>query len=103
MIMMSAAARTRNALLKYRAALEQAHATYLADLEQILREFEADIAETPKIPIRTLILTAVQRAPRRGRTRAQIMEFVDQHFGIKVNKSTATVTLNRLQDQRLVE
>jgi hypothetical protein len=101
--MMSTVARVRIALLKYRADIEQAHAAHLAEIDQILRELEADIAEVPKIPIRNLILTAVQRAPRRGRTRAQIIEFIEQRFGIKVNKSTATVTLNRLQDQGLIE
>ena len=100
--MMSAVARARNALLKYRADLEQAHAAHVAEIDQILRELEADIAGMPKIPIRNLILTAVQRAPRRGRTRAQIIEFVEQHFGVIVNKSTATVTLNRLQTQGLI-
>jgi hypothetical protein len=101
--MMSTVARVRTALLKYRADIEQAHAAHLAEIDQILRELEADIAEAPKIPIRNLILTAVQRAPRRGRTRAQIIEFIEQRFGMKVNKSTATVTLNRLQDQGLIE
>jgi hypothetical protein len=108
--MRSAVARARAALLKYRAELEQsrahleqAHAAHVAAIDQTLRELEADIAGMPKIPIRNLILTAVQRAPRRGRTRAQIIEFIEQHFGIEVNKSTATVTLNRLQDQGLVE
>src|SRR6266446_3743343 len=101
--MMSAVARARNALLKYRADLEQAHAAHVAEIDQILRELEADIAGMPKIPTRNLILAAVQRAPRRGRTRAQIIEFVEQHFGIIVNKSTATVTLNRLKNQGLIE
>jgi hypothetical protein len=115
--MRSAAARARAALLKYRteleqvrahleeahAHLEQARAAHLAEIDQALGELEADIAGMPKIPIRNLILAAVQRAPRRGRTRAQIIEFIEQHFGIKVNKSTATVTLNRLQNQGLVE
>jgi hypothetical protein len=101
--MMSAVARARNALLKYRADVVQAHATHLAEIDQLLSELEADIAGMPKIPTRNLILTAVQRAPRRGRTRAQIIEFVEQHFGIIVNKSTATVTLNRLKNQGLIE
>src|ERR1700751_5858315 len=101
--MMSTVARVRIALLKYRADIEQAHAAHLAEIDQILRELEADIAEVPKIPIRNLILTAVQRAPRRGRTRAQIIEFIEQHFGVIVNKSTATVTLNRLKNQGLIE
>ena len=101
--MMSAVARARNALLKYRADLEQAHAAHVAEIDQLLSELEADIAGMPKIPTRNLILAAVQRAPRRGRTRAQIIEFVEQHFGVTVNKSTATVTLNRLQAQGLIE
>ena len=101
--MMSAVARARNALLKYRVELEQAHAAHVAEIDQLLSELEADIAGMPKIPIRNLILAAVQRAPRRGRTRAQIIKFVEQHFGIVVNKSTATVTLNRLQNQGLIE
>jgi hypothetical protein len=108
--MRSAAARARAALLKYRAELEQvhahleqAHAAHLAEIDQVLGELEADIAGMPKIPLRNLILSAVQRAPRRGRTRAQIIDFLNQHFGIKVNKSTATVTLHRLQKQGLVE
>jgi len=108
--MRSAVARARAALLKYRAELDQlhadrvqAHAAHVAEIDQIIREIEADIAGMPKIPIRNLILTAVQRAPRRGRTRAQIIEFVEQHFGVIVNKSTATVTLNRLQTQGLIE
>jgi hypothetical protein len=107
--MMSAVARARAALLKHRAELEQlrayreqVHVAHVAEIDQILRELDADIAGTPKIPIRNLILTAVQRAPRRGRTRAQIIEFVEQHFGVVVNKSTATVTLNRLQTQGLI-
>jgi hypothetical protein len=85
------------------ADLEQAYATHLSEIDQILEELEADIAGFPQIPIRNLILTTVQKAPRRGRTRAQIIEFIDQHFGIKVNTSTATVTLNRLQTQGLIE
>jgi hypothetical protein len=101
--MRSAVARARAALLKYRANLEAAHADHVAELDQILRELDADIAGMPKIPIRNLILTAVQRSPRRGRTRAQIIEFVEQHFGVIVNKSTATVTLNRLKNQGLIE
>jgi hypothetical protein len=108
--MRSAAARARIALLKYRedleqvhAHLEQAHAAHLAEIDQILAELEADIAGMPKIPIRNLILAAVQTAPRRGRTRAQIIQFIGQHFGMEVKKSTATVTLNRLQRQELVE
>jgi hypothetical protein len=108
--MMSAVARARAALLKYRAELDQlnaeraqAHAAHVAEIDQILRELEADIAGMPKIPIRNLILTAVQRAPRRGRTRAQIIQFIKQHFGAIVNKSTATVTLNRLRNQDLIE
>ena len=108
--MRSAVARARAALLNYRAELdqlhahlEQAHAAHVAEIDQILRELEADIAGMPKIPIRNLILTAVQRAPRRGRTRAQIIEYIQQHFEITVNKSTATVTLNRLRNQHLIE
>src|SRR5438045_2027358 len=101
--MMSAVARARNALLKYRADLEQAHAAHIAEIDQILSELEADIAGMPKIPIRNLILSAVQRAPHRGKTRAQIIEFIQQHFGVKVKESTATVTLNRLQNQDLIE
>jgi hypothetical protein len=108
--MMSAVARARAALLKYRAELDQlhaeraqAHAAHVAEIDQILREIEADIAGIPKIPLRNLILTAVQRAPRRGKTRAQIIEFIEQHFGIIVNKSTATVYLNRLRDQNLIK
>jgi hypothetical protein len=100
--MMSAVARARNMLLRYRADMEQAHAAHVAEIDQILRDLEADIAGLPKIPIRSLILAAVQRAPRRGKTRAQIIEFVEQHFGVIVNKSTATVTLNRLQNQGLI-
>jgi hypothetical protein len=108
--MRSAAARARAALLKYRAELEQvhayleqAHATHVAEIDQILGELEADIAGMPKIPIRNLVLAAVQTAPSRGRTRAQIIQFIGQHFGIEVKKSTATVTLNRLQGQELIE
>jgi hypothetical protein len=108
--MMSAVARARAALLKYRAELDQlhaeraqAHAAHVVEIDQILRELEADIAGMPKIPIRNLILTAVQRAPRRGKTRAQIIEFIEQHFGVIVNKSTATVTLNRLRNKDLIE
>ena len=108
--MRSAVARARAALLKYRAELDQlhadrvqAHTAHVAEIDQILRELEADIAGMPKIPIRNLILTAVQRAPRRGRTRAQIIEYIQQHFEITVNKSTATVTLNRLRNQNLIE
>jgi hypothetical protein len=107
--MRSAVARARAALLKYRAELDQlhadrvqAHTAHVAEIDQILRELEADIAGMPKIPIRNLILTAVQRAPRRGRTRAQIIEFVEEYFGIEVNRSTATVTLNRLRNQGLI-
>ena len=72
--MRSTVARARAALLKYRAELEQvhaeleqAHAAHVTEIDQILRELDADIAGMPKIPIRNLILTAVQRAPRRGR------------------------------------
>src|ERR1700730_16477401 len=108
--MRSEVARARAALLKYRAELdqlhadvEQAHAAHVAEIDQILRELEADIAGAPKIPTRNLILAAVQRAPRRGRTRAQIIEFLEQHFGITVNKTTATVTLNRLKHQGLIK
>jgi hypothetical protein len=108
--MRSAAARARAALLKYRAELEevhahleQAHAAHLAEIDQILAEIEADIAGMPKIPIRNLVLAAVQTAPRRGRTRAQIITFIEQHFGVAVKKSTATVTLNRLQNQDLIQ
>jgi hypothetical protein len=100
--MISTVARARNALLKYRADVVQAHAAHLAEIDQSLRELEADIAGMPKIPLRNLILTAVQRSPRRGRTRAQIIEFVEAYFGIEVNKSTATVTLNRLRNQGLI-
>ena|SRR5215472_16201173 len=101
--MMSTAARVRNVLLKYRAELEQAHADHLAEIDQILGEFQADMEETPKIPVRNMVLTAVQRAPRRGRSRAEIIQFIEQHFGITVKKSTTTVTLNRLQTNGLVE
>jgi hypothetical protein len=115
--MRSAAARARAALLNYRAELQQvhahleeahahlqqAHAIHLKAIDQVLGELEADIAGMPKIPLRNLILAAVQRAPRRGRTRAQIIEFIEKHFGITVNKSTATVTLNRLKNQGLIE
>src|SRR5437868_15456164 len=107
--MRSAAARARAALLNYRAELEQvhaylaqAHAAHIVEIDQILQELEADIAGMPKVPIRNLILAAVQKAPRRGRTRAQIIQFIEQHFGTIVKKSTATVTLNRLQNQNLV-
>jgi hypothetical protein len=100
--MMSAVARARNALLKYRADVVQAHAAHLAEIDQALKELEADIAGMPKIPLRNLILTAVQRSPRRGRTRAQIIEFIEQYFGIQVNRSTVTVTLNRLRNQGLI-
>ena len=100
--MMSGVARARNALLKYRAEVVEAHAAHLAEIDQALRELEADIAGMPKIPLRNLILTAVQRS-RHGRTRAQIIEFVEQYFGVTVNPSTATVTLNRLRDQNLIE
>jgi hypothetical protein len=107
--MRSAAARARAALLKYRAELEQvhtrleqAHAAHLAEIDQILGELDADIVGMPKVPIRNLILAAVQTAPRRGRTRAQIIQFIEQHFGVSVKKSTATVTLNRLRNQDLI-
>ena len=107
--MRSAVARARAALLNYRAELEQvharleqAHAAHIAEIDRILQELEADIGGMPKVPIRNLILAAVQTAPRRGRTRAQIIEFIEQHFGIMVKKSTATVTLNRLQNQELI-
>jgi hypothetical protein len=107
--MRSAAARARSALLKYRAELEQvhahleqAHAAHIAEIDLILGELGADIAGMPKVPIRNLILAAVQTSPRRGRTRAQIISFIDQHFGIVVKPSTATVTLNRLHNQGLV-
>jgi hypothetical protein len=100
--MMSAVARARNALLRFRADVVQAHAAHLAEIDQALRELEADIAGMPKIPLRNLILTAVQRAPRRGRTRAQIIAFIEEYFGVEVNKSTVTVTLNRLRNQGLI-
>jgi hypothetical protein len=100
---MSTIARARNALLKYRAELEQAHAAHLAEIDQILRELETDIEEMPKIPVRNMVLTAVQRAPRRGRTRAEIIQFVEQRFGTTVKKSTATGTLNRLRIDGLIE
>src|SRR5713101_1402908 len=109
--MRSAVTRARAALLKYRAELEQvaaelqqahaelrqAHTAHVAEIDQILSELEADIAGIPKIPTRNLILSAVQRAPRRGKTRAQIIEFATQYFGITVKKSTVTVILNRLK------
>jgi hypothetical protein len=101
--MMSAVARARNALLKYRADVVQAHAAHLAEIDQSIRELEADIAGMPRIPLRNLILTAVQRSPRRGRTRAQIIEFIEEYFGVGVNKSTVTVTLNRLRNQGLIK
>src|SRR5215472_4901073 len=101
--MMSTAARVRNVLLKYRAELEQAHADHLAEIDQILGEFQADMEEMPKIPVRNMVLTAVQRAPRRGRTRAEIIQFVEQRFGTTVKKSTATGTLNRLRTDGLIE
>jgi hypothetical protein len=101
--MMSAVARARNALLKYRADVVQAHAAHLAEIDQSIRELEADIAGMPRIPLRNLILTAVQRSPRRGRTRAQIIEFIEEYFGVVVNKSTVTVTLNRLRNQGLIK
>jgi hypothetical protein len=101
--MMSGVARARNALLKYRADVVQAHAAHLAEIDQALRELEADIAGAPKIPLRNLVLAAVQRSPRRGRTRAEIIEFIEQHFGIEANRSTVTVTLNRLKTQGLIE
>jgi multidrug resistance efflux pump len=115
--MRSAVARARAALLRYRAELEQvhahlnqahadleqAHAAHISEIDQILKELEADVAGMPKIPLRNLILSAVQRAPSRGKTRAQIIKFIEQHFGIKANKSTVTVTLNRLQSQGLIE
>src|SRR5437763_492843 len=98
--MRSTVARARTALLKYRAELqqvhahlEQAHAAHISEIDQILSELEADIAGMPKIPIRNLILSAVQTAPSHGRTRAQIIRFIEQHFGIKIKSSTATVTL----------
>jgi hypothetical protein len=107
--MRSAAARARAALLNYRAELEQvhahleqAHAAHITEIDQILQELEADIAGMPKVPIRNLILAAVQTSPRRGRTRAQIIQFIEQHFGVSVKKSTATVTLNRLRNQELI-
>ena len=108
--MRSAVARARAALLKYRAELqqvhahlEQAHAAHISEIDQILSELDADIAGMPKIPIRNLILSAVQTAPTHGRTRAQIIQFIEQHFGVEVKASTATVTLNRLQNQDLIE
>jgi hypothetical protein len=107
--MRSAVVRARAALLKYRAELEQIHAhleqayaDHVSEIDQALGEIEADIAGMPKIPIRNLILAAVQTAPRYGRTRGSIIEFIDRHFGVKVNKSTATVTLNRLHNQGLI-
>jgi hypothetical protein len=108
--MRSAAARARIALLKYREELElvhaqlvQAHAAHLAEIDQILTEIGADIAGMPKLPIRSLILSAVQTAPQRGRTRAQIITFLEQHFGMTVKKSTVTVYLNRLKHQGFIE
>ena len=107
--MRSAVARARAALLKYRAELEQvhaflqqAHAAHVTEIDQILRELEADIGGLPNIPIRNLVLAAVQTAPRHGRARAEIISFIETHFGASVNKSTATVTLNRLKNQNLV-
>jgi hypothetical protein len=108
--MRSAVVRARAALLKYRAELEQlhahleqAHAAHVAEIDQILSELEADIGGLPNISIRNLVLAAVHTAPRQGITRAQIITFTEQHFGVAVNKSTASVTLNRLQNQNLVE
>ena len=108
--MRSAVVRARAALLKYRAELEQvhahleqAHAAHVSEIDQILRELEADIAGLPNISIRNLVLAAVQTGPRKGRTRAEIVRFIEQHFAVLVNKSTATVTLNRLQNQTLVK
>ena len=108
--MRSAVARARAALLKYRgeleqvhAHLEQAHKAHVAEIDQILAELEADIAGLPNIPIRNLVLTAVQTASRHGRTRAEIIRFIEGHFGVTVKKSTATVTLNRLRNQNLIE
>jgi hypothetical protein len=107
--MRSAVARARAALLNYRAELdqlharlEQAHAAHVAEIDRILSDLEADIAGLPNISIRNLVLAAVQTGPRQGRTRAEIVKFVEQHFAVLVNKSTATVTLNRLQNQNLV-
>jgi hypothetical protein len=107
--MRSAVVRARAALLKYRAELQQvhahleeAHAAHVAEIDQTLRELEADIAGLPNVSIRNLVLAAVQTGPRNGRTRAEIIKFIDQHFGVIVKKSTATVTLNRLQEQELV-
>jgi len=113
----SADVRARSALLKYRAELDQLHAgfkqlqadfeqafaAHLAEIDQLLRELDADTARAPKIPTRHLILATVKRAPQRGRTRAQIIDFLEQHFGITVKKSTATVTLNRLKHDNLIE
>ena len=107
--MRSAVVRARAALLRYRANLEQVHAhleqahkAHVAEIDQILAELEADIAGLPNIPIRNLVLAAVQTAPRHGRTRAQIISFIEQHFGVSVKTATATVTLNRLQNQNLI-
>src|SRR5215469_13903914 len=87
----SADARARSALLKHRAELDQLHAgfkqlqadyeqafaSHVAEIDQLLRELDADTASAPKIPTRHLILAAVQRAPQRGRTRAQIIDFLE--------------------------
>jgi hypothetical protein len=107
--MRSAVVRARAALLKHRAELEQAHAhleqahaAHVAEIDQILSELEADIAGLPNISIRNLVLAAVQTGPRHGRTRAEIIRFIEQHFAVLVNKSTATVTLNRLRNQKLI-
>lgn len=107
--MRSAVVRARAALLKYRAELQQVHAhveeahtAHVAEIDQILRELEADIAGLPNVSIRNLVLAAVQTGPKNGRTRGDIIKFIDQHFGVIVKPSTATVTLNRLQTHDLV-
>src|ERR1700751_228345 len=108
--MRSAVARARAALLKYRAELEQlhvhleqAHAAHHAEIDQILAELGADIAGMPKIPTRNLLLAAVQTGPRHGRTRAQIVDFLEEHFGVTLKNSTTTVYLNRLKHQGLIK
>src|SRR5690348_5816407 len=109
--------RARAALLKYRAELQQvhahleqahahllqAHAAHMAEIDQALSELEGDIAGLPNVSIRNLVLAAVQTGPPNGRTRAEILRFIDQHFGVIVKQSTATVTLNRLQNRGLVK
>jgi hypothetical protein len=85
---------TRQMLLKLRADLEAA-------IDMIDGQLLA-LETHPPVPGKTesaknLILNAVRRAPRQGRLRGEIREYVLQHSGVVLKGATITGTLQRLR------